>query len=251
MGEGLLRNLSISKDLSFNIENGEFNLILIGDGIVDHLHKQGTFPKNIHFNIPDNFEPKENWIHNEVMDYLCETSNSVFMSYCSKNDLPHIIEVFNHLTPMMQVTACIRCAILVPNVTMAIEHFIKSVDDFLWFVDNAMFKTPTYVKYTNSESLIRQIFNVGSQYFEGPVNQSLYGMECNWKSVIQEHNNHTSLISLWASWNFWILSDELGIDNLTSNKSKSELAEMREQISLNKTAITELSWELSRKTDNL
>ena len=73
---------------------------------------------------------------------------------------------------------------------------------------------------------------------------SLYGTECHWKTFGSSLENYTSFFPLWWEFNSSLLKKNRVED--TEDEDDKIYSELEESVSLNRTSIVELSWEIAQ-----
>lgn len=142
----------------------------------------------------------------------------------------------------------VSSGIVLMNVQTSPTQTFSNLDAFFSVLDQSMFLSPSYCELVdfNEEWKRFQCFNYPTAYRDensGESVASLYGAECDWKfHTYTKPKEYVSSFPLW-----WEFTSELLKKNRTQqqNAQKNDaLAEMLESISLNRSSIIEMSWEL-------
>lgn len=163
--------------------------------------------------------------------------------------LKEFCDMISHAISYVHLVPLIDSMVLHPK--MDKRAMPENMEQFFGTLDLVFGLSPTYASVINiaegeGEGRI-QFFNyptIENILDLGESVPSLYGTECHWKTFGSSLENYTSFFPLWWEFNSSLMKKNRVED--TEDKDDKIYSELAESVSLNRTSIVELSWEIAQ-----
>lgn len=151
------------------------------------------------------------------------------------------------------ISCCAAIPYFAPGLKLMIiqpkfTRMFDNLDLFFSVLDNTHLLSPTFTEAVKFDGTWgrQQVFNYPTadlDDFRDESVASFYGVECDWKT--QDFPKKENYVSYFPQW--WQFNSDLLKKNRvpqTKEEDKDQLSDLAESISLNRTSIIEMSWEL-------